>query len=130
PLILYTLPSPPLSSLFPYTTLFRSTLTLAFSGNGSGSVTSTGAPLPQFSCTDTAGVASGTCSANLNNNDLVNFTATAASGSSIGTWTLSQVTIQSGCTSGSTTCNVKMGNAAATVTLSINPLPTKLAFTT
>src|SRR5437867_655648 len=105
------------------------TLTLAFSGNGSGSVTSTGAPLPQFSCTDTAGVASGTCSANLNNNDLVNFTATAASGSSIGTWTLSQVTIQSGCTSGSTTCNVKMGNAAATVTLSINPLPTKLAFT-
>src|SRR5206468_10825257 len=83
PLILYTLPSPPLSSLFPYTTLFRSTLTLAFSGNGSGSVTSTGAPLPQFSCTDTAGVASGTCSANLNNNDLVNFTATAASGSSI-----------------------------------------------
>ena len=94
-------------------------LTLTFSGNGSGSVTSTGAPSPEFSCTDTAGAHSGTCSASLNNNDVVNFTAATNSGSAITTWATTGLTINSGCTSGSTTCSVTMGTTAATVTVTM-----------
>jgi hypothetical protein len=94
---------------------------ISFTGNGSGTITGTG-----FNCTDTAGVASGTCSLNFNNNNVVSLTAT--SGGSIGAWATTGVTVTSGCTSGSTTCTLKMGTVAATVNLTIDKVSQTITF--
>ena len=89
-------------------------LTITFLGTGSGSVGGTG-----YNCTDAAGTATGTCILGFNNNNVITLTATASPGSTIGTWALSGVTITSGCTTGSSSCTVKMGTVAASVTLTI-----------
>jgi hypothetical protein len=95
-----------------------------FAGTGSGSVTGSG-----FSCTDTAGVATGTCDVGgFNNKNPINLTA--VTGGSIGGWavTAGDATVTSGCTSGSTTCNLQMGNQASTVTLTINKVSQSITF--
>ena len=103
-------------------------LTVNFAGVGSGSVTGGIAPTTtEFSCTDSAGAASGTCSHEYNNNNVITLTASAAAGSTLGTWAVSGgggVALRSNCTEGSAACDVTMGTTAATVTLTINAPPT------
>ena len=103
------------------------TLTVSFTGSGSGSVTSSPTGI---SCTDTSGVPSGTCSESVANTATITLTATPSSPSSIGTWSLSSGTVNSGCTSGSTTCTVTLSNSNATVTVSFNPGPVSAATST
>ena len=95
-----------------------------FAGTGSGTVTGTG-----FNCTDTSGVATGTCNVGgFNNKNPINLTA--VTGGSISGWaiTAGDATVTSGCTSGSTTCNLQMGNQASTVTLTINKASQTITF--
>ncbi|HEY1526434.1 MAG TPA: YDG domain-containing protein [Candidatus Angelobacter sp.] len=97
---------------------------ILFAGNGSGTVTGSG-----FNCTDTAGVATGICDVGgFNNKNPINLTA--VTGGSIGGWvvTAGDATVTSGCTSGSTTCNLQMGNQATTVTLTINKVSQTITF--
>src|ERR1700757_19577 len=78
------------------------TVTVAFASTGSGSVTSNPAGI---TCTDTGGTASGTCFTSVANTGQITLTATAASPSTIGAWTVpSGYAINSGCTTGSSTC--------------------------
>src|SRR4029077_13085885 len=95
------------------------TVTVAFAGTGSGSVSSNPAGI---TCTDTGGTASGNCFVSVGNNAQGTLTATPTSPSTIGAWTVpSGYTIDSGCTSGSTTCTFTLDNNSGTVLVGFNP---------
>jgi Bacterial Ig-like domain (group 3) len=106
------------------------TVTIAFSGAGSGNVTSSGGS-GSLNCNSTSGAASGTCSDNrFGNTDTVTLTATPTSPSTVGTWTVPAYTIVSGCTSGSATCKFTMTNSSQTITVQFLPgSASKLAIT-
>ena len=70
-------------------------VTVAFAGTGSGSVSSNPVGI---SCTDTGGNLSGTCTVSVGNTAQVTLTATPASPSTVGAWTVPPgYTINSGC---------------------------------
>ena len=96
------------------------TLTVTDVGTGSGTVTD---DLEQISCVDTAGIVTGTCSANYSMNSIVNLTATSSGSSTFTGW--------GGACSGTGACSVTM-SAAQSVTASFTPNPTSinLNFTT
>ncbi|HUJ83893.1 MAG TPA: hypothetical protein VLW83_18565, partial [Candidatus Acidoferrales bacterium] len=93
------------------------TLTVTDVGTGSGTVTD---DLEQISCVDTAGVVTGTCSANYSMNSIVNLTATPSGSSTFAGW--------GGACSGTGACSVTMGSAQS-VTASFMPTPTSINLT-
>jgi hypothetical protein len=106
------------------------TVTIAFTGTGSGNVTSSGGS-GSLNCNSTGGTASGICSSSgFGNTDTVTLTATPTSPSTVGTWSVPAYTIVTGCTTGSTTCKFTMNNTSQTITVQFNPGPaSKLVFT-
>jgi len=84
-------------------------VTIAPAGSGTGTVTSAPAGL---TCTGTAGVASGACTAEFGDGSTVTLTAVAAAGSSFTSWS-------GGCTGTTATCTLTLAaavNATATFT--------------
>ncbi len=103
-------------------------VTVAFAGTGSGSVSSNPVGI---SCTDTGGNLSGTCTVSVGNTAQVTLTATPASPSTVGAWTVPPgYTINSGCTTGSTTCTFTLDNSAQTVIVAFNPGPVSTSTST
>lgn len=93
-------------------------VTVSFASTGSGSVTSNPAGI---NCTDTGGTSSGTCSVSVGNTAQVTLTAAATSPSTIGAWTVpSGYSIDSGCTSGNTSCVFTLNNTSQTVAVAFN----------
>src|SRR5208282_3270888 len=86
-------------------------LTVSLIGTGNGTVSDT---LGAISCVDTAGVISGTCSANYPAGSTVNLTATPTAPSTFGGWL--------GACSGTGACSVTL-NSAQSVTASFVPPP-------
>ena len=122
---IFTLTAIGQSSGFAAQTAFKDDkrVTIAFAGSGSGTVTSASNPTQssQLNCISTAGIASGTCQVNFDNNATLTLTAAPSSGTSIGGWNIpTGYTINSGCASGNTTCNFTMNNTAQTVTVTFN----------
>jgi YVTN family beta-propeller protein len=87
------------------------TLTVSLIGTGNGTVTDTS---EQISCTDTAGVISGSCSGSYAPGTVVNLTATPAQPATFGGW--------SGPCTGTGTCSVTL-STSQTVTASFVPPP-------
>lgn len=94
-------------------------ITVVTAGTGSGAVASNTAGI---SCTSTAGVISGTCTAPFAYNSSVTLTATAAAGSTFTGWS-------GGICSGTSTCSLT-ADAAKTVTATFQPSAATFTLTT
>lgn len=124
----FTLTAVGQSSGFAAQTVFtdNKNISIGFSGTGSGTVTggtTAGSPAATFNCTSTAGVSSGSCGPSpVDNNATISLTATAATGSTIGSWTLHpDFIINSGCATGNTSCEVNINNKAGTISVTFRP---------
>ena len=96
-------------------------VTVSKTGTGAGTVTNS-QPLPanQINC----GVGAA-CIASFGNNDQVTLNAAAATGSTIGAWTVpSGYTVNAGCTSGNSSCQFTMNNTSQTVSIVFTGTPT------
>lgn len=107
--------------LLPSVALANKTVTVNFGGTGNGSVTSS---LGGITCYSVGGSATGDCSESYSNSATVTLTATASSTVAIGAWNVATYTINSGCTSGNTTCNFTMDNSAQTVSVTLTKTDT------